>query len=423
VVAASIPFVGALFQSMSTVLGSGPDLRAAPLLLPLLSAALGYLVFRTGFADIVPFAASETFHVMQDAVIVVGDDGIVLAANDAARESFPDVRVSHPIDTAAHALAKHVSDSSASSPFEMLASGRHWWGRLHPMRPTMGRELGTLVLLTDITDLKRKEYELADAHAELESRVRDRTRELEAANAELEQATKAKDRFLANVSHELRTPLSSVIAFCETLLLGTAGELNESQRERVEVILAAGKHQRAIIDDLLDLSRAKMGRAEIFATEFSLLDFTKLIANMARPLVEEAGLSFETDLPAQDATLETDQDKVRQILLNLLTNAAKFTESGSVALTVETPDAHRVAFRVRDTGPGIPQHELPDIMNEFVQVARDGSPVPGTGLGLAISRGLASLLGGDLRVESTIGEGSEFTLIIPTHYAPGRISA
>jgi signal transduction histidine kinase len=290
------------------------------------------------------------------------------------------------------------------------------------MRPERRDRGGTLLILTDITELVSVQQELESARSSLETRVRDRTRDLEQANAELREATRARDRFMANVSHEIRTPLSSIIAFAEVLLSGSAGELTPAQRERIEVVVTSGKHQRAVIDDLLDLARLRLGRAPVDAEEFSLGELLRFVEQITRPLAEEKGLALRVETHVEQLVLETDQEKLRQILLNLLANAVKFTHSGEVCLSATSDHDHRVLFQVSDTGTGIPPDHHPSIMDEFVQVERtDGMSPDGVGLGLAISRRLASLLGGELRVESDLGQGSRFTLEVPVSYGPGRI--
>lgn len=422
--AAAFPYVGGLYSDVLSVMGMPGDVAITPLLFAPLSAALGWLVFRTGYADIVPFAAVETFHSIGDAALVVDTRGVVVAANERALEAFPSLLLRHHLADSVPSIARAVEGvgKGASASFELLLNDVAWLGRVHPMRPRASGVLGTLLLLTDITDLKTRERELEDARSTLEQRVRSRTIALETANRELEAATKAKDSFLASVSHELRTPLSAMIAFSQGLLDDQEDGLRAEHRKKIEVILASGRHQRAIIDDLLDLSKIKLGRLEVCPSRFSLAEFSQLVASMASSFAHERELEFRLDFPAGDVEIETDQEKLRQILLNLLTNAIKFTESGEVTLEVDTSRRDRVVLRVRDTGPGIPPDELPTIMDEFVQVERaDGMRPDGTGLGLAIARQLAVLLGGRLSVESRLGEGSTFTLELPITHSPGTL--
>ena len=415
-IASAIPLAGSVATSALRLADMSFELNLVPVFFPVLNIILGHLILRAGFAEILPHAASEAFHTMSDATLVLDTRGVIRSANEAVERSFPGVMTGRRLSDVSPVVAERVAATRAANAeeFEVEVDGRCYWGRVHPMRPQWNRSTGNLLMLTDVTDVRDKEERLRQVRDSLEDRVRERTSELEMANQELRKATLAKDQFLANVSHELRTPLSSIIGFTDAMIRGTMGNLDEGLMEKIRVINTAGKHQRAIIDDLLDLSRIRIGKTDVSTSEFSLTSFVNLLVGMTRSLAHEEGLEFTVEAPSYDLVLCSDEDKIRQILLNLITNAVKFTDEGKVTLRVETHEADTVSFQVSDTGPGIPEAELSTIMDEFVQVERaDGMSPPGTGLGLAISHGLAQMLGGDLTVDSVVGEGSTFTLTVP----------
>ncbi|MDO8950872.1 MAG: ATP-binding protein [Actinomycetota bacterium] len=256
--------------------------------------------------------------------------------------------------------------------------------------------------------------ERAKTQAAVEDTVRERTAELRQAYAELESAGQTKDQFLANMSHELRTPLNSIIGFSDMLLAGLVGELDEEQVRQVGMINNSGRHLLSLVNDVLDLSRIASGRVTVEPEKFRLLEVLESVVEVVRPMAAQKGLVVELDLEGPDTEITTDRRKVRQILLNLVGNAVKFTDSGSVVLQVSSNHQGAVSFTVTDTGMGIAESDLSHIFEEFRQFAalEVGKP-EGTGLGLAISLRLARILGGDLAVSSQVGLGSTFTFWLP----------
>jgi signal transduction histidine kinase len=261
-------------------------------------------------------------------------------------------------------------------------------------------------------------------------RIADRSRELEHLSAELLRANKAKSEFLANVSHELRTPLNAIVGFAELLRDGVYGELNARQSSPVERIEASAHHLRQLVDQVLDLAKMAAGRLEVHREPLDLRQFLLEVATELEPVIVERRLAFSLNMGAALPRLRTDPAHLRQILVNLLGNAAKFTPSGAVTVRARVVPADGqdhgpsapagagpwVALQVVDTGIGIDARDHERIFDEFEQVnpgPRGDSARRGTGLGLPISRRLARLLGGDLTVESALGEGATFTLWLP----------
>ncbi len=277
-----------------------------------------------------------------------------------------------------------------------------------------GNTIRAVGINTDITERRLAQLELERYRDHLEELVSDRTAALEAANAELEEATKAKSRFLANMSHELRTPLNSIIGFSGILASGKAGQLTPEQQFQIELVHKAGQHLLDLINGVLDLAKVESGRIEAEVTQFDLIELLRGIADAVRPLAESKGLDLTTDLVLDTLSISSDKTKIRQIVFNLLGNAVKFTDQGTVTLRLEPPRSGKVLIAVSDSGSGIPADELKAVFEPFNQASIvDGEKVEGTGLGLPISREYANLVGGRLSVESELGRGSTFTLELP----------
>jgi len=273
------------------------------------------------------------------------------------------------------------------------------------------------------------------------SRIADRSSELEHLSAELLRANRAKSEFLANVSHELRTPLNAIVGFVDLLRDGVYGALNARQVGPVERIEASANHLRHLVDQVLDLAKMAAGRLEVHAEPIELRPFVFDVASEVEPLITEKGLGFSLAISASLPRVRTDPTHLRQILINLLGNAVKFTTNGGISVRGKLvgsgkemdgssimrtasallarsprPDEVWIALQVADSGTGIPDKDRDRIFDEFEQVnagPRGDSMRRGTGLGLSISRRLARLLGGDLTVESELGRGSVFTVWLP----------
>ena len=274
-------------------------------------------------------------------------------------------------------------------------------------------------------------------------RMAERSAELERLYSEVARANTAKSEFLANISHELRTPLNAIVGFVELLKDSVYGELSPRQVPPVDRIAASANHLRGLVDQVLDIAKIAAGRLEVHPELLVLRPFVLNVASELESLVNERGLSFSIAVGASLPRVRTDPAHLRQILVNLIGNAVKYTPSGSVAvrarlvgaaagqgprarratpddanLVTLSPDRRRVwiALQVADTGVGIAPADQVRIFEEFEQVnagPRGESMQRGTGLGLAISRRLAQLLGGDVRVESQLGKGSTFTVWLP----------
>jgi len=276
----------------------------------------------------------------------------------------------------------------------LRADGSSVWvtAQAEPERDDAGNVVSYVGVCTDITAQKEAELQLREAK--------------DAAEA----ANRAKTEFLASMSHELRTPLNGVLGYAQ--LLKRSG-LTESQRDAVSIIQQCGEHLLNLINDLLDLSRIEAGKLEITPREFELSEFLRVIAETTRIRAEEKGIEFRFEAaPGLPSWVRSDEKRLRQILVNLLGNAIKFTDAGSVRLGVEHRDG-RVYFEVEDTGIGISEERTAEIFLPFRQIPQAGRAAEGTGLGLAICRRLTDALGGTLTVASAPGQGSVFRLELP----------
>ena len=262
-------------------------------------------------------------------------------------------------------------------------------------------------------ELEAQKTELAAQSAEL---IMQNT-ELEMQKKQLDEASRLKTNFLSNMSHELRTPLNSVIALTGVLNRRLANQIPSEEYSYLSVIERNGKHLLNLINDILDISRIEAGREEVEITKFNPGNLVAEVITMIHPQATEKAIELKQEGSDPTLFINSDADKCRHILQNLVGNAVKFTGKGSVVISTRNDD-HCVVFTVTDTGIGISANHLPHIFDEFRQA--DGSTsrrYGGTGLGLAIAKKYANLLGGTIVVKSTPGKGSEFALTLPLYYA------
>lgn len=265
----------------------------------------------------------------------------------------------------------------------------------------------------------------------------ERSKELERLSAELLRASRMKNEFLANVSHELRTPLNAIVGFVDLLREGVYGDLAPRQVKPVERIEASANHLRHLVDQILDLAKMAAGRLDVHTEILDVRPFILDVASEVESLVNEKDLSLSLTMGSALPRIRTDPTHLRQILVNLIGNAVKYTNTGTIIVRTRTvsraegltlgmpgdlaPDqaeATWLCVQVADPGIGIAAADQRRIFEEFEQVEagpRADSPNRGTGLGLAISRRLARLLGGDLTLVSEMGRGSTFSLWLPIH--------
>ena len=358
---------------------------------------------------------------MADGVVIVNRDGIIRFANPAAERLFgrscdelKNRELGFPVVASGTAEVEVVRPTRQTVTAELRAVDIEWQG-----------EAAHLISLRDITDRKRAEERAAQLDRERIARI------------EAEAANHAKSEFLALMSHELRTPLNAVIGYSELLDLGIAGSLSAEQRHSISRIAASGRHLLGLVNEVLDLAKVEAGRLWLHDGVGHPHRAVDAAIALVQPAAEARGIELVAKPPEDDAVAYAgDEDRVRQILVNLLNNAVKFTPAGG-RVTAEwevttKPDTDArlyghgpwCAIRVADTGIGIPPDKVRTIFDPFVQVEGGRSrSKEGSGLGLTISRRLARLMKGEVTVRSTVGSGSVFTLWLPDATAAARQTA
>jgi signal transduction histidine kinase/CheY-like chemotaxis protein len=313
-------------------------------------------------------------------------------------------------------LLKHFSNSHHNRFFYMVSRSRlqakdwsmeleindnrgTWVRAIFSGRPLMAQPAGGAMIHGMLLDISAKK------EAEIK---------MKRAWDQAEEANRVKTQFLANMSHELRTPLNAIIGFSDLLFQSS---LNQEQRTNLRSIRSSGESLLTLIEDMLDFSRLEVGQLKITPRFFILNDLLLEVYHSMSHLSEEKGILFTIELPRPEPwQLRADPVRIKQILLNLVENALKFTEKGRITLSykIQTKPAQAVVFRVEDTGIGIAPEHQEDIFHEFSQIDHTSTrKYGGTGLGLAISRSLAQLMNGDLHVKSNLGLGSVFSLVLP----------
>ena len=265
----------------------------------------------------------------------------------------------------------------------------------------------------DITERKRAEEALRDAHAALEHRVAERTAELSAANERLKELDRLKSQFLASMSHELRTPLNSIIGFTSLLRRGLSGPMTDEQTKQLGIVQSSASHLLGLINDLLDVSRIEAGKADLHCEPFDFVDVVHEVIRTMQPMAGRKGLPIVMCVHQPTIPMRGDRKRSVQILLNLVSNAIKFTQSGGVRIITRTSPT-KLLVEVADSGIGIKSEHIGMLFEAFRQL--DGSAkrvYEGTGLGLYLCRKLLCMMGGEIFVQSEYGKGSRFLYSLP----------
>ena len=353
------------------------------------------------------------FRTIIDAILVIDNEGRVLDFNPAAERIFgyaagevigQNVRILMPEpDRGQH--DQYLKNYIKTGEAQIIGKGREVVGlRKDGSRVPLelavseviydGRRLFTGIL-RDISERKQAEKNLQQAKQEAET------------------ANRAKSTFLANMSHELRTPLNAIIGYSELLHEEAQERSDEPLLDDLGRIGIAARHLLSLINEVLDLSKIEAGRVELDNLQIDICKLLREVADTVRPLAERNGNELKAACPPDLGLFETDPTKLRQILFNLLANAAKFTRDGQVVVEAKRGDS-TIRFQVTDNGIGMTADQLANVFEEFTQAEEStGRKYGGTGLGLSISRKFCLLMGGDLTAESNPGEGSCFTVELP----------
>jgi PAS domain S-box-containing protein len=453
----SAPWVGNVLYLSG--LSPFPHLDLTPFALSISGVALTWDLLRFGLFELVPIAHSTVFYSMEDGVIVLDARGRIVDINPAALALLK--RRPHEIigQPAGSVLAgqpdiveryRQISEVHEELALDAGGEARSFDLRISPIYDRNGRLNGRVIVLRDITERRRAAAELRRQNEELAALAAENARLYNAVQQELaerkqaevslslakeavEAASRAKSRFLGNMSHELRTPLTAILGYADLLEVEARQNGHQELLSDVERIQVAGRHLLDLISDVLDITRIEAEKLELHLESFDIAALVHDLAGIVVPLVEKNGNTLRIECPPDSGAMYADQTRVRQMLLNLLGNAAKFTEHGLIVLRVmlgaapsqaatglpEGGDPAFVTFQISDTGIGIPREQQRLLFKEFVQV--DDAPTRkygGSGLGLAISYRLCQLMGGDISVSSEPGKGSTFTIELPLRAAP-----
>ena len=288
---------------------------------------------------------------------------------------------------------------------------------------TTDLELARVVAVEAREKIRQSNEQLEEANRTLEGRVQDRTKLLAKAVQDAEEASKAKSTFLAKMSHELRTPLNAIIGYSEILQEDAQDEGDTRTAEDLDKVLSAARHLLGLINDVLDISKIEAGKMELFLENFELTKLIREVASTVSPLIGKKGNKLAIECPPDIGSIHADATKLRQILLNLLSNASKFTEHGTVTLRVtRLPGVVTdiIELAIIDTGIGMTPEQLTRLFQAFSQAdASTTSKYGGTGLGLAISKQFAQMMKGDITVTSIAGTGSTFLVRMPANVQTG----
>ena len=418
--AALAPWVGnVLFISGVSPFGR-LDLTPFAFTISGLLMAVGLLRFR--LLDIVPFARDAAIESMSDGLLVLDEGGRVVDANPAALRMLArsaadvigrparDIFAEWPDLVARYRMTSMVAEEITIGEGDDL----HCFDlRITPLHGWRGRFTGRLVVWRDITERKLAEEELQRQNRALTELHVELSRAKEVAEA----ASRAKSAFLSSMSHELRTPLSAILGYCQ--LLQMQQERSDPARTAADLkaIETAGTHLLALINNVLDISKIEANRVDLFLEVFDLPTLVWEVAVTTQPLIRQRGNTLDVHCRPDVGAMRADLVKVRQVLFNLLSNAAKFTENGQITLTVareERAEGDWLVCQVVDTGIGIEEVEQQRLFEAFATVAMRRSAIyAGTGLGLAISRHYCRMMGGDIAVHSVPGAGTAFVVRLP----------
>ena len=252
------------------------------------------------------------------------------------------------------------------------------------------------------------------AKAFIESCISQMQKDMQIKMEKARSASEAKSDFLAKISHELRTPLNAIIGYSEMLMEDAGDDGLDSFVEDLDKIRSSGTHLLTLINDLLDISKIEAGKMELHLEDFKLKDLISSIEDTTKPLVEKNGNKLVVEIDKSLVTIKNDETKLKQVLLNMISNSSKFTKKGKVTLKISEETRGRVKFELSDTGIGMTEDKLKNVFEEFAQAETSTSKdYGGTGLGLPICKKITELMGGKIDVQSKIGEGTTFSIIVP----------
>ncbi|MBI5928697.1 MAG: PAS domain-containing protein [Chloroflexi bacterium] len=412
-----IPIMGG-FVTLAEVFTIAGQRDITPFTFALGNAVLAWGLFRFSLLDAVPIARDTIIENIRDAVIVIDQINRVIDLNPAAEVLIRQpsrLVIGQPIEVVFsrwHDLLEKYRNIQNLRD-QITVGEQHLEVNISPLYDHRQRLIGRLVLIHNVTQQVKNQAEIHQRSLELETA----NHELQIAWDAAKSADKTKSQFLASMSHELRTPLGAILNFTEFLTMGMFGPLNERQKDALEKVLSSGRHLLALINDILDITKIEAGMMHLFVEDDVNLsqELTTVIAT-AEALIKDKPIQFITDIDDDLPIMMGDKRRIRQILLNLISNAAKFTDKGSITLSVKKRD-NELLFMVSDTGPGIPPQDQTLVFEPFRQSKAGLKSGGGTGLGLPITRRLVEAHGGRLWLESESGDGATFFVTLPVQSA------
>ncbi|MDE5700091.1 MAG: response regulator [Lachnospiraceae bacterium] len=377
-----------------------------PVVLGLVLSGVVILIWIGKVYDFSSLAFGILLNSISSGVIALDEQRQITNWNPAAAKIFVDLN-SHVTGKPVEMLSGFPKDILGGRTKEVFhLNDRFYQGRVEPILDKFGKNKGYVVLISDMTE------------------TRNYIEEIKLVREQAEQANRAKSAFLANMSHEIRTPMNAIVGLSDIIMEESRG------REVYEYacdIKSASRNLLSLINDILDLSKVEAGRMELVMTEYHVKALVDEVLNMMDVVASQRGLALKREF---DMTMPCrylgDEGRVKQILINILNNALKFTKQGYVALSVagergETAETERLIFRIEDTGCGIREEDVKEIFDNFKQVdSKRNRMVEGTGLGLSITKHLVELMQGTIKVESVYGEGTVFTVEIPQKIVDSR---
>ncbi|MCB9438546.1 MAG: PAS domain-containing protein [Anaerolineales bacterium] len=411
-----IPVLGGFATFGGLTLSGQRDV--APVTFALGNVVVAWGLFRYRLFDLVPIARDMVLENMVDGVLVLDRERRIVDHNPTFLRML---RLSKPV------IGKKTEMAFSDWPdllnrFGPLDQARerievpredgviaHIDVDITPLTDQHQQKIGRLIVLRNVTEQVEFQRALEQQKSELEKL----NTELQVAWDAAKAADRVKSQFLANTSHELRTPLNAILNFAQFLAMDIFGEINDQQRDAVDKIIGSGKHLLALINDILDITKIEAGMMHLFIEDNINLhqELTSVLASVETMLVEKP-IRLVTDIDAELPTMVGDRRRIRQILLNLLSNAAKFTAEGSITLSIKKRQTD-ILFMVSDTGPGIAEEDQQIIFEPFRQTEIGVRQMSGTGLGLPITMRLVEAHHGKLWLESEMGEGSSFFFTLP----------